>query len=532
MTDSVEMLLERVRSFSPGDVLEAAEILETLEKTILLEETDFDDAALLSRVLEEFSSWIKAGSPAKTDNLLSWLPKPAPAPAPAPNAGIGVRKSGAEKLDVDVEVLFSFLTEAREHLESIEARILSLESDPDPKIVNEIFRSVHTIKGVSGFLNLHQIKKLSHELESLLDELRTRSRLVDRSLVDLLLLGCDTLSQLVDRVAQAAGAVKTEKGTVILSLNDLPIDDVLSAIGQLRGGKAVPVPAELQSPKEADLTQNADLIEKFAQESMETLELVERCLLTMEKTRATGDDLNQAFRSIHTLKGNAGFFGLGALESLCMEMESFLEPLRKGEKSVDSETIETSLSFLDRLKSLVQHKPGLPSAPEPAVLTASAAEVPKTDSDGLGKYSVKKKDIRVDTDKLDSMFDLIGELITAEAMVIDNPEVHHLEHGSFSRAATYLSKITREIQSVMMSIRMIPLEGLFGKMNRLVRDLGRKVARKSNSKSAARKPKWTGALSKRSRILWFTSSATRWTTGLRMTRRERRRENRPAEESG
>jgi two-component system chemotaxis sensor kinase CheA len=465
-----------VRGFSPGDVLEAAEILEALEKTILLEETNFDDAALLSRILEDFSIGVKSGFRDQT-GYASWLAQTVPG-AQVATAALMNRESPASgtNLEVDIEVLTSFLAEAREHLESIEARILSLESDPDPKIVNEIFRSLHTIKGVSGFLNLQQIKKLSHELESLLDELRSHAREVDRSLVDLLLLGCDTLGQLVEQVARAAGALKSEKGTASLALEDFPLDDVLSAIALLRSNApGVQVP-RVSKPEVSDLVQNPELVEKFSQEALETLEMVERCLLTMEKTRTTGDDLNQAFRSIHTLKGNAGFFGYASLESLCMEMETFLDVLRKGDKTVNEEAIESLLSFLDRLRSLVQsstfQKHTVPSA-----VKAAVAEVPKPEIEGFGKYTIKKKDIRVDTEKLDTLFDLIGELITAEAMVIDNPEIRGLEMNSFSRAATYLSKITRELQGITMSIRMIPLEGLFGKMNRLVRDLGRKFGK-------------------------------------------------------
>ena len=474
MTERVASILNRVKVFAHGDVLEAAEILEALDKIILLEETNFDDAALLSRVSEDFSAWVRSGLPQDGAKLQAWLSEvvfdDTAAAEPAPSQAA---VSGA--LEVDVEVLASFLTEAREHLESIEARILSLESDADPKLVNEIFRAIHTIKGVSGFLNLHQIKRLSHELEFLLDELRSHVREVDRGLVDLLLLGCDTLNQLVDRVAQAASGLKIEKGTAALELPDLPLDDVLSAISLFRSS-----PAAQSAPKSeaADLLRTSDLVDKFTLEAMETLEVVERCLLAMEKSRATGDDLNQAFRSIHTLKGNAGFFGFDRLESLCMEMETFLDSLRKGEQAVDSEVVESLLSFLDRLRGLVQESQGrdLPAS-EPKAQTIAPAEVSKTESEISGKYSVKKKDIRVDTEKLDALFDLIGELITAEAMVIDNPDIRGLELESFTRASAYLSKITRELQAITMSIRMIPLEGLFSKMNRLVRDLGRKFGK-------------------------------------------------------
>jgi len=487
MTHSVQQLLARLKAFSPGDVLEAAELLEAIEKTIVLDETDFDEAALLSRTLEQFSSLVKQGVLADWEGFLAGLggaePLVAPEPAPVVETNTGT--------EVDVEVLFSFLSEAHEHLDAIEDRILSLESDPDPKTVNEIFRSVHTIKGVSGFLNLVQIKKLAHELEFLLDELRSGARTVDRSLVDVLLLGCDTLGQLVHAVAEQASHLKVEKGTARLSLAPLSVEDALGAIARLRTNAQPAAPPVRPAPalvpaagaEIADLLQSPELFAKFSQEALETLEVVEGCVLTMEKTKSTGDYLNEAFRSIHTLKGNAGFFGYAALETLCMDMESLLDALRKGQRAVDTEATEALLGALDRLRGLVQHKEAPPAPMVAPVPTAPGApvpgvpEVPKGDAESFGKYTVKKKDIRVDTEKLDTLFDLIGELITAEAMVIDNPDLRGLELDSFPRAAAYLSKITRELQAVTMSIRMIPLEGLFSKMHRLVRDLGRKFSK-------------------------------------------------------
>ncbi len=99
---------------------------------------------------------------------------------------------------------------------------------------------------------------------------------------------------------------------------------------------------------------------------------------------------------------------------------------------------------------------------------------------GQPAYRAERKDIRVDMAKLDKLFNLMGELITAEAMVIHSPELANLELESFSRSANYLSKITREMQEITMSVRMIPLEGLFNKMRRLIRDLSRKFGKKIN----------------------------------------------------
>ncbi len=86
----------------------------------------------------------------------------------------------------------------------------------------------------------------------------------------------------------------------------------------------------------------------------------------------------------------------------------------------------------------------------------------------------ERKEVRVSTDKLNKLFDLVGEIITIESMVVNNKNLEGLRLPDFQIASGMLNKLIRELQKITMSIRMIPLEGLFNKMSRLVRDLSRK----------------------------------------------------------
>lgn len=99
--------------------------------------------------------------------------------------------------------------------------------------------------------------------------------------------------------------------------------------------------------------------------------------------------------------------------------------------------------------------------------------------EGNKKYSpCIQQAIRVDVEKLDSLLDLVGELVIAEAMVSHNPDIQGLQLDRLEKSMLQLSKITREIQDMAMSMRMIPLAGTFRKMTRLVRDLSLKVNKK------------------------------------------------------
>ncbi len=110
----------------------------------------------------------------------------------------------------DVEVLEDFLIEARDNLEAIEINLVDLEQSPeDNEIINAIFRPFHTIKGVSGFLNLRKINALSHSTETLLDSARDGEFIIDQDITDLVLKSVDVLKQLLNRVENGLELMKT-----------------------------------------------------------------------------------------------------------------------------------------------------------------------------------------------------------------------------------------------------------------------------------------------------------------------------------
>ena len=103
----------------------------------------------------------------------------------------------------DIDLINGFIEEAFEHLETIEVNVLALEHNPDdPDLINNIFRPFHTIKGVSGFLNLKSINKLAHTTENLLDDVRNGVRKMDSEVIDIVLNGGDFLKSMVENVKE------------------------------------------------------------------------------------------------------------------------------------------------------------------------------------------------------------------------------------------------------------------------------------------------------------------------------------------
>ena len=112
--------------------------------------------------------------------------------------------------------------------------------------------------------------------------------------------------------------------------------------------------------------------------------------------------------------------------------------------------------------------------------------------------------VKLDTAKLDNLVDIVGELVIAQSMVVQNPDVQKINSLQLVRCLRQLSRITTELQRNAMSLRMVPIRGMFHKMNRLVRDLAAQQQNRCSLCWRARKPSLI-AISSRS---WAIHSST------------------------
>jgi len=138
----------------------------------------------------------------------------------------------------ELEILTDFLDEALEHLEGIEEKVLKLEDSQDLDLVNAIFRPIHTIKGTASFLGLNDIKYLSHELETLLDDLRNSLIEVSAELVDVLLEGIDSLAQILRAVQTAIDDADQAADPVKLVVAEIDFTENITAINVLKNNPA------------------------------------------------------------------------------------------------------------------------------------------------------------------------------------------------------------------------------------------------------------------------------------------------------
>ncbi len=309
------------------------------------------------------------------------------------------------------------------------------------------------------------------------------------------------------------------------------IDQLTAVLGDMAKGKMAPNPEDLL-PSNADASEGditPEMILKFVQECAELIDEVETSLLNLEKTPESTQDREQAFRSIHSFKGNCGLYGFAHLEQLSHLIENVLEEINNDRLDPDDMIVPVMLTAVDSLRKAVEDisegGPGeigslavlsdlmddiIPSLstekkdisarpeieqPEALSLLRKDMPVPKqaeavsTPTEKSKKPEIRAKsrstarqDIRVNLGKLDNLVNLVGELVIAESMITKSPDLKGLELEMFERSCSHLSKIVQDLQDIALSLRMIPISGIFRKMVRLVHDLAIKCNKKINLK--------------------------------------------------
>ncbi|KAB2836446.1 MAG: chemotaxis protein CheA [Candidatus Brocadia sp.] len=290
----------------------------------------------------------------------------------------------------DVEIVKEFLVESNDHLDDVESKILELENNPeDVDLINDIFRPIHSMKGSAGFLGLQDIGKVSHELETILDEARKAKIIITSEIIEVLYEGVDILKKLRESIAKKVDNRNTSIGVIDYQPLLLKISAILK---------------DSQNPAQ----------QRNARNNFFKGQHIGEILV------ASGD----------ISKGQ-----------LALALEEQERGKKLGEILVEK-GITTPEKINNALK--VQSIIGRPSS----------------------------ETVKVDTQKLDNLVNLVGELVIANALINET-----LGNGT-NKNLSHLNKIVKDIQDQVMCMRMVPLKSIFQKMVRLVRDVSAKVGKK------------------------------------------------------
>ncbi|MAX23449.1 MAG: hypothetical protein CMJ19_03005 [Phycisphaeraceae bacterium] len=362
-----------------------------------------------------------------------------PSNEPSPAVAVAEPDNTGPQTFADPTLVAEFITESREHLDAAEAELLDVEENPeDEDKLNAIFRSFHTIKGVAGFIGLPDIQSLAHISETVLDRARKHTLVLTGHPLDVAFEAVDAMKRLIDRLQDAleAGSVPTpdpDLHVVLEKLHALANPDQNKTV-EATQTKAEPDTASTQSVA-SEQVDDAPVTEDPKDDPNAKIGEI----LQMQ-AQIPAEKINQALEIQNNLRNQVPKIGQ-VLTDMC---------------GVEKDKVEKALQTQQQTKT-------------------RAAEATQSKSVQVAET------VKVDAPRLDRLVDAIGELVIAQAM-LGQAAMKSMSGDAavVARNLSHLDKITRELQEMATSLRMIPVRSTFQKMARLARDVARKLDKQVN----------------------------------------------------
>lgn len=386
-------------------------------------------------------------------------------------------------------------------------------ADPDPEPAD--YAPPPTLDEISGFL----IQMDGHGQEEI-SRLRTMLRRVLET-GDLPVPAQDALNAAVDELAEASpddeSSLERALGRVGERIEDaMDASEVTSEAASEQRGQDGASPDHDPEPRPSDegrdyasgLPEDSDpeLLTDFIEESTEQLVRAEDAVLALEEDPDDAEAVNVLFRAFHTIKGSSGFLGLDRISDLSHRAETVFDRVREGEVAFTPAAADLALRSIDVLERLLAGvgealEEGTLAVPDSFVpmldlleaselderIESGDLEVPAADagpagSDPSGEDSSDapgNDSVRVSTDRLDRLVDLVGELVVSHSMIAEHPALRKTG-GELGKTVKRSEKILRDLQDLSTSMRMVPLRRAFRRISRVVRDVSRETGKPVN----------------------------------------------------
>ncbi|BBE31296.1 chemotaxis protein CheA [Tepiditoga spiralis] len=391
----------------------------------------------------------------------------------------------------DMDVYLSvFLEEARENIQNLNDALMAIENDPeDAERINEIFRIMHTLKGMAGTLGFNELAKLCHTMENTLDKVRNNQMKINEVLIDLLFKGLDTLEESLDNISEGGNGHTDSVSDLTKSFNDLlegkspSVSEKVVAEENKEENKEESnneKEGEFYSLELDDITKDAlkDVYNKAIEKDLnffyvrikleEGIQLkLARAYMIFHKFEELGCEIvfsNPSTEDIENEKFDLILeFGVvvkagreelaGAIKSIS-EIESIL---------VDNFTIET-INGKEEVEEENKEPKNVP-------VSKKSETKPK-------KKIMTSQSIRVNITKLDDLMNLMAELVISKSRIAETMKKYTIKE--IDESLSQLSRITLNLQSIVMNIRMVPIAFVFNRFPRLVRDIAKDLKKEIN----------------------------------------------------
>ncbi|MGE5390556.1 MAG: chemotaxis protein CheW [Deltaproteobacteria bacterium] len=374
-----------------------------------------------------------------------------------------------------------FLEESKEHIGSLNQKLLDLEKNSnDIPALNEIFRAAHTLKGMSSTMGFDDLADLTHHMENVLSDLKEGLLPVNSGVIDVIFKCFDRIQMMVDKI-ENEGSGEVDNRDLIALLESVKTGNYEAAavleeeIYETKPvAEARPVDSTYQHAfefNEYDLTVIKEAESRNLNVYQIKIAIDEQCMMKAVRAFMTFKAIEEDGEVIKSIP-SAQDLDEGRFES---EFEVLVI------SSSDQEELKKKLSTISEVSVLEMNKIEVSSitvtSKPPTVVAANVEEVKgiaaETDDAKKGTAHKVKQTVRVDIERLDNLMNLVGELVMHKG---------RLEQIGATRKITELNetmeqidRITTDLQSVVMKVRMVPIEQVFNRFPRMVRDLAKEL---------------------------------------------------------
>ncbi|MCR8656272.1 chemotaxis protein CheA [Paenibacillus endoradicis] len=387
--------------------------------------------------------------------------------------------------------LSMFIDESNDHLQALNDNLMKLENDPeDISIVQDIFRSAHTLKGMSATMGYEDLASLTHEMENVLDLVRNNKLKMDSFIFDTLFKGLDALETMVQDIVEG-GTGKADVSAIVADLvkivkGDYTTDTAASttATASSASAKTNNSGAILDQFQSSVLKQS---IESGHQVFYVKITLTESCVLKAARSYMVFDVLESSGEivksepSVEELEQEKfdRSFTVFTISQISSD-----EIVSKINKISEIESVEVSVLDEDSLASLSYSDTPTSknAASESTEVTSSKASTPVVQIDDkknvkqVSQAAVANRTIRVDIDRLDSLMNLFSE------MLIDRVRLEQLaseiKRNDLSETIEHMARVSSDLQNIVLKLRMVPVDTVFNRFPRMIRDLAKSLDKK------------------------------------------------------
>lgn len=377
------------------------------------------------------------------------------------------------------QYLDMFIEESKEHLQFMNEHLLNLEKNPEDKdLINEIFRIAHTLKGMSGTMGFSKIANLTHEMENLLDAVRSNKMAVCTEIVDLLFTCFDLLDEYINNIVSTG-----EEG-------ELDCTELIQQLNSKLNGKSININNNHLKEKKYSNKINYDEYVMNAIKNAKnrglnaytiSIRLSKNCLLKSARAFIVFNTLESYSEIIHSLPSAEDIederFDLEFLLTLITEKSK--EEIQNDILMISEiDEVEVSDIFIEGISAGQEFKVDIVNN---EAKKASEEEIDDGTSNNETIIHEKKrstniigKTVRVDIDRLDNLMNLVSELIIIKTRLEDGGAI---EKDNMNEAIEYLERITTSLHDAVMKVRMVPIERVFNRFPRMVRDLAKELGK-------------------------------------------------------